>query len=111
MPRPKKDPQEKRSEVARFRLTVAERAHLNEQVRISGLTEAEFLRRRALGLPVRVTATRSDPALVSELNRIGVNVNQLARAAHRGADFAAYWRDVGRHLEAVMDKVLASYDS
>ena len=111
MARPKKDPQEKRSEVARFRLTLAEKAHLRTQVHASGLSEAEFLRRRALGLPVRVTATRSDPALVSELNRIGVNVNQLARATHRGGEFTAYWRDVGRQLHSIMDKVLANYDS
>lgn len=110
MPRPKKDPQEKRSEVARFRLTLAEKAHLREQVHASGLTEAEFLRRRALGIPVRVTATRSDPALVSELNRVGVNVNQLARATHRGADFTAYWREIGQCLQVIMDKVLNSYD-
>lgn len=111
MARPRKDENEKRSAVARFRLTLAEKAHLRAQVHTSGLSEAEFLRRRALGLPVRVSATRSDPALVSELNRVGVNVNQLARATHRGSDFTAYWKQIGRDLEAIMDKVLGSHDS
>lgn len=106
MARPEKNPEEKRSEVARFRLTVAERVFLREQAATAGLTEAEFLRRRALGLPVRATVARSDPALVAELNRIGVNVNQLARATHRGAEFTRYWRDVGVALEGILKRML-----
>jgi hypothetical protein len=108
MARPEKTPEEKRSETARFRLTVAERAFLRGQAETAGLTEAEFLRRRALGLPVRAASARSDPVLVSELNRIGVNVNQLARATHRGAEFTRYWREIGARLEAVLARVSAS---
>ena len=107
MPRPQKSPEEKRSEVARFRLTIAERAFLRSQADAAGLSEAEYLRKRALGLPVRAASERSDPALVSELNRIGVNVNQLARATHRGADFTQYWREIGTMLEGILAKVLS----
>ncbi|WP_108676663.1 plasmid mobilization protein [Acuticoccus yangtzensis] len=107
MARPTKAAEEKRSETARFRLTVAERAFLRAQADAAGLTETEFLRRRALGLPVRAASQRSDPALVSELNRIGVNVNQLARATHRGSDFTRYWREVGAKLESVLAHVVA----
>lgn len=107
MPRPEKSPEEKRSEVARFRLTIAERAFLRSQADAARLSEAEYLRKRALGLPVRAASERSDPALVSELNRIGVNVNQLARATHRGADFTRYWREIGTMLEGTLAKVLS----
>lgn len=106
MARPEKSPEEKRSEVARFRLTIAERAFLRSQAEAAGLSEAEYLRKRALGLPVRAASERSDPALVSELNRIGVNVNQLARATHRGADFTRYWREIGTRLEGILARVL-----
>lgn len=106
MARPVKTPEEKRSDVARFRLTAAERAFLRSQADAAGLSESDFLRRRALGLPVRAAAARSDPALVSELNRIGVNVNQLARATHRGADFTRYWREVGTELEGILARLL-----
>jgi len=105
MARPVKDPEEKRTETARFRLTVAERAYLRAQAEAAGLSETEFLRRRALGLSVRPAPARNDPALLSELNRIGVNVNQLARATHRGSDFTRYWREVGGALEQVLAKV------
>ena len=106
MARPEKSPEEKRSEVARFRLTIAERAFLRSQAEAAGLSEAEYLRKRALGLPVRAASERSDPALVSELNRIGVNVNQLARATHRGTDFTRYWREIGTRLEGILARVL-----
>lgn len=106
MARPIKAPDEKRSETARVRLTIAERAHLRAQADIAGLTESDFLRRRALGLPVRSSSVRSDPALVTELNRIGVNVNQLARATHRGADFTRYWREIGAQIETMLGRML-----
>jgi len=108
MARPIKDPEEKRSEVARFRVTIAERAFLRSQAEAAGLSEAEYLRKRALGLPVRAAQSGSDPALVSELNRIGVNVNQLARATHRGSDFTRYWREVGTRLEDILARMLNS---
>ncbi|MEM6888166.1 MAG: plasmid mobilization relaxosome protein MobC [Pseudomonadota bacterium] len=106
MARPEKKPNEKRSEVARFRVTIAERAFLRSQAEAAGLTEADYLRKRALGMPVRASSERSDPALVSELNRVGVNVNQLARATHRGGDFTEYWRDLGSRLEGILVRLL-----
>lgn len=107
MARPKKQDGEQRCETARFRLTVAEREYIRSQARAAGITEAEYLRRRALGYSVPPARSgRADPALISELNRIGVNVNQLARAAHRGSDFTRYWADVGRELHITLRKVL-----
>ena len=65
------------------------------------------MRRRVLGRPIPPAPSRSsDPALVSELNRIGVNVNQLARATHRGSDFVRYWNAVGEELRNVLGKVM-----
>lgn len=106
MARPEKQDGEKRSETARFRLTLAEREWLREQASRAGLSETEFMRRRVLGRPIPPAPSRSsDPALVSELNRIGVNVNQLARATHRGSDFVRYWNAVGEELRTVLGKV------
>jgi hypothetical protein len=112
MARPSKHEHEKRSETARFRVTLAEREHIRAQAEAAGIGEAEYLRRRALGYQVPPAPARSaDPALVSELNRIGVNVNQLARAAHRGSEFTRYWRDVGADLRAVLEKAMARHGS
>ncbi len=41
---------------------------------------SDYVRRRTLGRPI---AQRVDVAARGELNRIGVNLNQIARAAHQ----------------------------
>ena len=107
MARPKKQDGEKRSETARFRVTVAEREYIRAQARAAGLPGAEYLRRRALGYTVPPARSGlTDPALISELNRIGVNVNQLARAVHRGSDFVHTWRIIGKQLSDTLAKVV-----
>lgn len=108
MARPKKDLHERRDQRFNLRYTTAEIEHVRMQARLAGLDPHEYARRRTLGHAVPPAPQRSsDPALVSELNRIGVNVNQLALATHRGSDFTRYWADVGRELQAVLGKVLA----
>lgn len=112
MARPEKDPNEKLSEVVRLRLTVAEHEHVRAQADAAGVTVSDYLRRRAVGYRVPEGGGRraGDPAIVSELNRIGVNVNQLARAVHRGSDFTRYWREVGTTLEGILARVLRGSD-
>lgn len=109
MARPKKVSEEKRSEQLKIRLTTAEIEHLRLQASGTGLTASEYARRRILGakLPTK-TAMQADPALVSELNAIGNNVNQLTRSVHRGSDFANYWREIGLELQQTLRKVLIS---
>ena len=75
--RPKKAEGEGRAIVAGVRMTVAEREYARGLARQAGLSLSEFLRRRALGMPVVVRQGKSDAALVHELNAIGVNLNQL----------------------------------
>lgn len=106
--RPQKTDAEKRTKRFNLRFTEAEIEHLRLKASAAGLEPHEYARRRVLGERVTTasTARPTDPALVSELNRIGVNVNQLARATHRGSDFTAFWRDVGDDLRSALAKVL-----
>ena len=107
MARPKKAPGEKRSEQTNSRWTAAELEYLREQASRAGLSLSEYVRRRALSLPVAPSpSSSSDPALVSELNRIGVNVNQLARTAHRGRALPEFWQEVGTELRAALAHVV-----
>jgi hypothetical protein len=46
---------------------------------------------------------------LAEVNRIGVNVNQLARAVHTDRDFARYWQEIGQELHVVLEKVSRAY--
>lgn len=111
MARPSKDPTELRTQRFNLRLTPAEIEHVRANAAAAGLEPHDYVRRRVLGHRIRPAAGRgADPALVSELNRIGVNVNQLARSVHRGSDFARFWREVGAQLQAVLAKAAVRDD-
>lgn len=107
MARPTKAEHEKRTERYNLRLTLAEREQLASQARAAGLPESEFIRRRLLGQPLPPRRLVTDPALVAELNAIGNNVNQLARATHTGRQFQQYWHAIGEELRGVLAKALA----
>ena len=48
-------------------------------------------------------------ALINEINRLGVNVNQLARAVHSDRTSPMDWRDLAAECERVLAKVSAAY--
>lgn len=103
MARPKKQEHEKRAPYS-IRLTVAERVYIQDQASAAGIDVSEYIRRRAMGYTVPSGKSRqTDPALISELNRIGVNVNQLAKATHTGRDFVRYWKEIGSELTALLE--------
>ncbi len=107
MARPTKQDHERRTETARFRLTLAEKEMILSKAAAAGVSETEYLRARALGYQVPSPVARiCDPALISELNRIGVNVNQLAKAVHLGRDFADFWEAIGEDLRGAIRKVV-----
>jgi hypothetical protein len=112
MARPRKQPDEKCTASIRADLTVAEKLHVQSQAERAGLSEAEYTRRRVLGFVVAspAAARKNDPALISELNRIGVNVNQLAKSTHTDGDFIRFWREIGDELRRVLAKLLGVRD-
>ncbi len=105
MARPRKDPGEQRSETVKTAVTVAEKLFVQDQAQTAGLSESEYVRRRVLGYRVPPSRSPDVAALVSELNRIGVNVNQLAASAHMGRNFTRYADDIMAELEAILEKV------
>ena len=68
-----------RTEKVEVRVSAAEKTELRGSAREAGLTVSEYVRRRSLGQPVVARADRETRVL---LRRIGVNLNQLARAAN-----------------------------
>ena len=84
--RPKKHKDERRVASTRTDLTLAEKQYLREQAKLAGLSEAAFVRKRVLGLPVVVPKTHADARLLYELNAIGINLNQLARNVNSGRE-------------------------
>ena len=86
MARPRLDEEERRARTVGVRVTAAEAAELLERAQAARLSMGAYLRRRALGQRVRMAAElRLGAAELRELNRIGVNLNQMARAVNSGA--------------------------
>lgn len=112
MARPNKHDHEQRSVKEQYRVTVAERAYIRGQAKAAGLRPSEYSRRRALGYEVPAKAASApNAALISELNRIGVNVNQLARSVHRGSAFQSFWEEIGEELSTVLAKLVSEHGS
>ncbi|MCI0658385.1 MAG: MobC family plasmid mobilization relaxosome protein [Acidobacteria bacterium] len=84
---------------------------MRQQASAASLSVSEFLRRRALGFIVQPPSARADAALVSEVNRIGVNVNQLAKAMNADRDFRGDWEAIAVELRRVLGKVAKAYGS
>lgn len=112
--RPKLPPEQRRTERYNLRFTPAELQHLQLQAQTAGLDVAEYLRRRALGyvVPPAPTHRRCDPGLVTELNRLGLeikaignNANQIARAVHTNRRFGVSWQAVVSRIEELSRQV------
>ena len=85
MARPRLGEAERRTRTIGVRVTEAEAEELRERAQAARLSMGAYLRRRALGQRVRMAELRLGAAELRELNRIGVNLNQMARALNSGA--------------------------
>lgn len=84
MPRPKKSPEDKRDLRVAFRLSAPDAESLGTRAKAAGLSVGAYARHMALRGKLEVV-TRQEPdfALLDQLRRIGVNLNQLAREQNR----------------------------
>lgn len=81
MARPKLDPAHKRTAQVNLPLSPVELGSLKAQADEANTTVTAFVRAAALGQRVTVTrSTAPDFATRDELRRIGVNLNQIAKA-------------------------------
>jgi len=102
---PKNDHERRTAQLPPVRVTVAEQLHVHEQAEAAGLTPTDYLRTLALTEKVTPKPSRVDAALLSELNRIGVNINQIAHAYNVGRSEPAQLEYALGELVALMRKV------
>jgi len=69
----------KRTRQVNIRVNEEEYDVLASNASMAGMTVSEYVRKRALGRPVKAVPCRFDAEAVLELARIGSNLNQLAR--------------------------------
>ncbi len=106
MARPKKYPDELRSErLSGLRLTLAERLEIETKAAAVGLPVMEYQRRTALGL--RIPRRQIiDAGLVSALNRLGVNLNQITMAMHQTGQLPPELPALLARIDALLDQAV-----
>jgi hypothetical protein len=67
----------------RTRCTAGELAAVQSRAAAAGLTESAYLRQIATTGRVTVRQSSADAAITAQLQRIGVNLNQMTRAMHQ----------------------------
>lgn len=111
MARPKKSPDEKRSERLECRLTVAEKNVIAQRAAERGMTLTDYAYQRLTQSRMKVpTVNPAIHQLVVELNRIGVNLNQIARAMNSGKPLPPDFPRVLASLESVLHRALEGLD-
>lgn len=107
--RPPLSADEKLTEVVRLRLTAAELELVRRRSAAAGITVSDYLRRRVQNSPI--PRHRFNPALVSEINELGLQLravgnlaNQLARSVHTGRKFVTDWRVVRDAVDQTVQK-------
>ena len=108
MGRPKKAPDERRDErLPNLRVTAAERAYVEGQAALAGLSVVEFCRQAVLSKKITPRRATADDQLLLELNRAGVNLNQIARALNSDRPEHGDLADTLTAIQAALAKVLA----
>ena len=109
MARPRLGEEERRTRTVGVRVTEVEAEELRERAQAARLSVGAYLRRRGLGQRVRVASEwRLGAAELRELNRIGVNLNQMARALNsRAVSSPAETQEVVERVGELVAKLLA----
>ena len=108
MGRPRKAPDERKdARLPAPRVTSDERAFVEAQALAAGLDVAEFIRRRALGRKIDPARSVADERLLLEINRIGVNLNQLTARANATGELPDGLADTLAEVQAAMERVAA----
>jgi hypothetical protein len=107
MARPKADPTDRRDIRVNLRMSAVEYAAAQERADRSGLPVASFARAAILSRKLPAAAGPAvDFETKHELRRIGVNLNQIAKALNARREAMPHSLDrVCRELEAVLDRM------
>lgn len=112
--RPRLAPGERMTDGLRVRMTPAERAGVEAKAAQAGLPVSELCRRAIFGAKIAAPSESGPsgipPGVLSELARIGNNLNQIAHAAHLGRELRGKADAALIELRALMDAIAARLD-
>ncbi len=106
MSRPILAPHEKRTEsLPPIRLKLSELLYVQEQSATAGMTVTDYIRTLALTEEVKPRKTKLEASFLVELNRIGVNLNQVSRYLNAGRFMPSMVDNVLLDLKKIMQKL------
>lgn len=106
--RPRLSPAEKRTEILQIRVSPIERAKIEAKADQANLVMSEYLRAIALKPRVTIKQTRDlDFATREELRRVGVNLNQIAKAMNAGQGLPVSLSQTTEKMDAIFDVIYA----
>lgn len=110
--RPRLAPGEGRTErIPHVRLTVMERIEIDAKAAASGLSVAEYCRRRVCGYRLPAPRKSAVPVgLLAELSRVGNNLNQIAHSANAGRALPAMAEQTLAELRDLMTAIASRLD-
>lgn len=108
--RPRLSPAEKRTEILQIRVSPIERAKIEAKADQANLVMSEYLRAIALKPRVTIKQTRDlDFDTRQELRRVGVNLNQIAKAMNAGQHgLPVSLAQTTEKLDAIFDVIYAN---
>ena len=107
--RPRLPPVEKRTEILQIRVSPIERAKIEAKADQANLFMSDYLRTIALKPRVTIKQTRDlDFATREELRRVGVNLNQIAKAMNAGQGLPVSLAQTTEKLDAIFDVIFAN---
>jgi hypothetical protein len=105
MARPQKSPDARASAAFRIRLTAAERELLDEKAAAAGVTLSALIRETVLGYRLQPVPLWHEA--INELNRIGINLNQIARHADATGALRADLGETLAEVKQVISRMLS----
>jgi hypothetical protein len=94
-----------------IRVNPQELMFIEEQASMAGMAVSTYARSALTRKKVAPQRSDMDDKLMFELNRVGVNLNQLMRHINAGRDMPSSADSVLEDLQATLRKVSASYDT
>lgn len=107
MARPQKSETDKRTErLPHVRCTKGEKATIASKAAQAGMSVSDYIRKMAIEGEVVVRESQTDFALVDQLRRIGVNINQITQRLHQTEKLPPDLSNVWRRLNNLLDRVI-----
>lgn len=105
MARPRKQPASRRTAWISYRVTPDEKAQIQAQAEKAGFSIGDYSRQAVKKTRLVIKESAADFERVDQLRRVGVNLNQIARALNAGGTLPPYLERLCTRIETLLDRL------